>query len=103
MKETAVYSHRFSPGWFWGLLVMGMLGVWSTGSVFSEPQQIIDGGFCWYPPLQSLITVGGWGPASDWDQLKTVWALKGGKWSPLPEYPVAVTHTAMTFDQSRQL
>lgn len=98
VKSLGCIQHVF----FW-LLLVGMIGSWHTGSALGQPLQQIDGGLCYFPPLQCLITVGGWGDNTNWNSIKTVWALKGGQWSPLPEIPAEVTHTAMTYDPSRQL
>lgn len=68
---------------------------------FAQPTQLIDGGLFYFPPSESLLTIGGWGNP-DWAQMKTVWSLTAAGWSAMPDVPAAITHTGADYDEANQ-
>ncbi|MBD3268218.1 hypothetical protein GF373_16255, partial [bacterium] len=68
---------------------------------FSQPTDRIDGGLFYFPPTQSLLTIGGWGPP-DWNQLQEVWSLDASGWSAMPDIPEGVAHTSAAYDEANQ-
>lgn len=82
------------------------LGILALASLFcvqagSQPAPLIDGGLFFFPPTQSLLTVGGWGPP-EWDPQQGVWSLSGSGWSAMPDIPEGVAHTSAAYDETRQ-
>ncbi len=73
----------------------------SVAIVGAQPTQQIDGGLFYFPPMQSLITIGGWGP-EDWQPLSTAWALTADGWNQLPDLPAGITHTTAAYDPNNQ-
>ncbi len=65
----------------------------------SQPTQRIDGGLFYYPPMESLLTFGGWGPP-DWEQSPEVWSLNASGWSQMPDMPEGVAHTSAVYDEA---
>ncbi len=90
-----------SISYFWkragllcGILLLALLS-------FAQPSQQIDGGLFYFPPTQSLLTIGGWGP-EDWTELQTVWSISGAGWNTMPDLPVGMTHTTAAYDPVNQ-
>lgn len=89
-------TRTFSPNF---ILLFLVLFLFSPMLVFARPSQIIDGGFFYFPPTKSLITIGGWGPP-DWEPVSNVWSLSSTGWSEMPMIPEGITHTAAAFDEA---
>ncbi|RJP32120.1 MAG: hypothetical protein C4527_06490 [Candidatus Omnitrophota bacterium] len=93
------YHHLFS---FFASFTFSLCLIFAcNGAVTAQPLQQIDGGLFYFPPTQSLLTIGGWGP-EDWSPLSTVWSLAANGWSAFPDIPAGITHTTAAYDPINQ-
>ncbi|MEW6238387.1 MAG: hypothetical protein AB1656_23635 [Candidatus Omnitrophota bacterium] len=64
----------------------------------AQPTARIDGGLFYFPPSQSLLMLGGWGEANNWQAYQEVWALSAAGWNALTDMPIGMTHTSAAYD-----